>query len=257
MKMKFRGLIAAAVLCTLCVGQASALEYTVDAPEDYLFGTPTSEGTVYEQESNNVDRGKNTALIPPGFGTATSYLPGSGEPLTPNLLPGAMSGGLISSVKTDSSEVSYPTVDSTADRWTGTSFTAVTPNLYYNDDHLGTLSIPSIGLNVKVYQGTDSAALRKGAGHFSETSIWDGNVCLAGHNRGVANHFGKIHTLKTGNIITYTTKLGTRSYTVRSVSKVLYTDTSGTCASDENCLTLYTCVMDQPSYRWMVRAAAQ
>ena len=46
MKMKFRGLIAAAVLCTLCVGQASALEYTVDAPEDYLFGTPTSEGTV-------------------------------------------------------------------------------------------------------------------------------------------------------------------------------------------------------------------
>ena len=44
---------------------------------------------------------------------------------------------------------------------------------------------------------------------------------------------------------------------VRSVSKVLYTDTSGTCASDENCLTLYTCVMDQPSYRWMVRAAAQ
>ena len=96
-----------------------------------------------------------------------------------------------------------------------------------------------------------------GKGHFSETSIWDGNVCLAGHNRGVANHFGKIHTLKTGAIITYTTKLGTRSYTVRSVSKVLYTDTSGTCASDENCLTLYTCVMDQPSYRWMVRAAAQ
>ena len=134
--MKLRSLIAAAALCTLCVGQASALEYTVDAPEDYLFGTPTSEGTVYEQESNNVDRGKNTALIPPGFGTATSYLPGSGEPLTPNLLPGAMSGGLISSVKTDSSEVSYPTVDSTADHWTGASFTAVTPNLYYNDDHL-------------------------------------------------------------------------------------------------------------------------
>ena len=150
--MKLRSLIAAAALCTLCVGQASALEYTVDAPEDYLFGTPTSEGTVYEQESNNVDRGKNTALIPPGFGTATSYLPGSGEPLTPNLLPGAMSGGLISSVKTDSSEVSYPTVDSTADHWTGASFTAVTPNLYYNDDHLGTLSIPSIGLNVKVYE---------------------------------------------------------------------------------------------------------
>lgn len=254
MKMKFRGLIAAAVLCTLCVGQASALEYTVDAPEDYLFGTPTSEGTVYEQESNNVDRGKNTALIPPGFGTATSYLPGSGEPLTPNLLPGAMSGGLISSVKTDSSEVSYPTVDSTADRWTGTSFTAVTPNLYYNSDHLGTLSIPSIGLNVKVYQGTDSAALRKGAGHFSETSIWDGNVCLAGHNRGVANHFGKIHTLKNGDTITLATTLGTRRYSVYSVRKVSVNDVSVLNPSDENMVTLVTCVMNQPDHRWCVQA---
>ena len=136
-------------------------------------------------------------------------------------------------------------------------YTTVTSSLYYKDGSLGTLSAPAIGLSAKIYQGTDSTAMRKGAGHFTETSIWDGNVAFAGHNRGVNNHFGKIHTLKTGTIITYTTKLGTRSYTVRSVSKVLYTDTSGTCASDENCLTLYTCVMDQPSYRWMVRAAAQ
>ncbi len=256
MKLKLRSLLAAAALCALYVGQASALEYTVAAPDDYLFGTPTSEETACEQESNNADRGKNTALIPPGFGTASSYLPGSGEPLTPNLLPGAMSGGQISSAEMGRSEVSYPTVDATAESWTGASFTEVTPDLYYSDGHLGTLSIPAIGLTVKVYQGTDRAALRKGAGHFAETSLWDGNVCLAGHNRGDANYFGKLHTLKTGNIIIYTTKLGTRSYTVRSVSKVLYTDTSGTSGADENCLTLYTCVMDQPSYRWMVRAVA-
>ena len=254
MKMKFCGLIAAAALCTLCVGQASALEYTVDAPEDYLFGTPTSEGTVYEQESNNVDRGKNTALIPPGFGTATSNLPGSGEPLTPNLLPGAMSGGLISSVKTDSSEVSYPTVDSTADRWTGTSFTAVTPNLYYNDDHLGTLSIPSIGLNVKVYQGTGSATLAKGAGHFPDTSIWAGNVCVAGHNRGTNCYFGEIHTLDIGGTIKLTTKLGTRTYAVTSVEKISETDNSMLAATSENCITLFTCVRNQSAYRWCVRA---
>ena len=57
------------------------------------------------------------------------------------------------------------------------------------------LEIPSIGLSVNIYQGTDSAALKKGAGHFTSTSIWNGNVALAGHNRGVTNHFGKIHTL--------------------------------------------------------------
>ena len=42
-----------------------------------------------------MDRSKNTALIPPGFGTPTSYLPGSGKYLTPNLVPGALSGGLV------------------------------------------------------------------------------------------------------------------------------------------------------------------
>ena len=73
------------MLCALCVGQASALEYTMEAPDDYLFGRPTSDDTIYEWEDPNVDRSKNTALIPPGFGTPTSYLPGSGDPLTPNL----------------------------------------------------------------------------------------------------------------------------------------------------------------------------
>lgn len=79
------------MLCALCVGQASALEYTMEAPDDYLFGRPTSDDTIYEWEDPNVDRSKNTALIPPGFGTPTSYLPGSGDPLTPNLTvpPGA------------------------------------------------------------------------------------------------------------------------------------------------------------------------
>ena len=78
--MKLRGLLLAAMLCTLCIGQASALEYTMDAPDDYLFARPTSDDTIYEWEDPNVDRSKNTALIPPTFGSATSYLPGSGTP---------------------------------------------------------------------------------------------------------------------------------------------------------------------------------
>ena len=73
---------------------------------------------------------------------------------------------------------------------------------------------------LKVYQDTDSKTLDKGAVHFTETSIWTGNVCVAGHNRGVNTHFGKIHTLETGDTITLTTKLGTRTYSVSSVEKV-------------------------------------
>ncbi len=53
------------------------------------------------------------------------------------------------------------------------------------------MKIPSIGVDVKIYQGTDDAALRYGVGHFENTSIWEGNVAIAGHNRGVNSYFGK------------------------------------------------------------------
>ena len=34
---KIRLFLLSAMMCALCVGQAGALEYTIDAPEDYLF----------------------------------------------------------------------------------------------------------------------------------------------------------------------------------------------------------------------------
>ena len=265
------------VFAALLVAPGHALEYSINAPEDYLFGRPTSDDTIYEWENPNVDRSKNTALIPPGFGTPTSYLPNSGEYLTPNLVPGALSGGLVNQVgsvgnpnggtSTNTMGSGYPAPDTSVDSSgfptvsggssTGgqaTAFTEVTSGLYYANGSLGTLKIPSIGLTVGVYEGTGCAPLLWGAGHFEGTSIWNGNVCVAGHNRGVRNDFGKIHTLKNGDAITLTTALGTRNYAVTSVSKVSVNDTSGLSASTDNQITLYTCVENQPAYRWCVRA---
>ena len=278
--MKLRSFLLAAMLCALCVTQASALEYDFDAPEDYLFGQPTSDDTIYEWENPNVDRSKNTALAAPGFGSPTSYLPGSGEYLTPNLVPGALSGGLVNQVGSAGANATggvagssvipgqYPSVSGNititqipsssptdiAQGSTSGGYTEVTDDLYYSNGSLGTLKIPAINLTVKIYQGTDSTALKKGAGHFTNTSIWDGNVCFAGHNRGVNNHFGKIHTLEAGDTITLTTLLGTRTYSVAGVEKVSVNDSSGTAATTDNRVTLYTCVMDQPEYRWKVTA---
>ena len=241
------------MLCVLCVGQASALEYTMEAPDDYLFGRPTSDDTIYEWEDPNVDRSKNTALIPPGFGTPTSYLPGSGDPLTPNLIPGALDGGGLVS---QTGSVNYPVIDTGNGGSSGQNvgYTAVTSDLYYSGGHLGTLKIPAIDLSTKVYEGTDSSTLAKGAGHFPGTSIWDGNCCIAGHNRGVRDDFGDLHTLEYGDTITWTTKLGTRTYEVVSVEKVLETDTSDTATTSDNRITLFTCVRDQRAYRWCVQA---
>lgn len=277
MKKFWKSLIVAAALTALCIAPAHALEYTIDGADDYLFGQPTSDDTIYEWENPNVDRSKNTALIPPGFGTPTSYLPGSGEYLTPNLVPGALSSGLVNQVgsvgnpdggtSTNATGNGYPAADTGVDSsgfpvvdtsvsgadGQATAFTEVTSDLYYSNGSLGTLKIPSIGLTVGVYEGTDSAPLLKGAGHFTGTSIWLGNVCVAGHNRGVRNDFGKIHTLKAGDTITFTTVLGTMTYAVSSVTKVAVTDTSGLSATVGNQITLYTCVENQPAYRWCVK----
>ena len=249
--MKLRGFLTAILLCALCLGHTSALEYTMDAPKDYLFARPTSNNTIYEREDPNVDRGKNTALIPPAFGSPTSYLPGTGTPLTPNLVPGALDGGLVTQV----GNVTYPSLGLDSS-WTGTAagWTDVTDDLYYSGGYLGTLKIPAIGLSVRVYQGTDSVTLAKGAGHFPDTSVWDGNVCVAAHNRGVRADFGEIHTLEPGDTVTWTTKLGTRTYEVVSVQKVPETDDSGTVSTADNCITLYTCVRGQREYRWQVQA---
>lgn len=270
MKKRLTGLAAAFCLLAALALPGYAQDYNFKAPSAGDFGTPTSDDTIREWVDPNVDRSKNSALIPPGFGTPSSYLPNFGEFLTPNLAAGGpLNGGNLipGTVGTatlpgapgtggGSTGTGYPTVDYPTASGPVTAFTELTPDLYYNDGSLGTLKIPSVGLTVKIYEGTGSAPLLKGAGHFTGTTAWDGNYCLAGHNRGVRNDFGKIHTLRTGDTISLTTPLGTRTYSVTSVSKVGVTDTSMLEATADNCITLFTCVENQPAYRWCVRAVA-
>ena len=277
MKKRLITLLAACCLLAALSVSASALEYTFDSPSTGDFGTPTSaDETIRERENPNTDKSKNSALIPPGFGTPTSYLPGSGEFLTPNLAadgplnsPSLMasaggsntSGGAVvlpgpvgSAFSTPPSYSASTSLDSAGGGSSGGGYTEVTSDSYYKGGHLGTLKIPAIDLTVKVYQGTGSATLKKGAGHFTNTSIWNGNVSLAAHNRGANSYFGEIHTLENGDQITLTTKEGTRTYSVTSVSKVSETDNSMLESTGENCITLFTCVRDQREYRWCVRA---
>ena len=255
--MKKYILSLAAVCCMLAAFSmpASALEYTIDAPDAGLFGRPTSDDTIYvtTDEPANTNRGKDAAYIPPVFGSPTSYTLNTGERLTPNLV-GSSSAGTVSGT---GGVTELPSNGAEGGSYQPIGYTAVTSDLYYNGGYLATLKIPTLGLSVKVYRGTDSDALRKGAGHFASTSIWDGNVAIAGHNRGVNNHFGKIHTLDIGDTIKLTTKLGTRTYEVYAVYKVSVDDMSVLNDSTENIITLVTCVMNQPDYRWCVQARAK
>ena len=83
----------------------------------------------------------------------------------------------------------------------------VASDLYYPGGYLGTLKIPAIGLSVRVYEDTDSSTPLRRARDISKApaSGW-----------------------KLRHPITWTTKLGARTYRVTSVQKVKETDTSGT-----------------------------
>lgn len=255
-----RAMTSLAVLCLAAclVLPAGALDYTIAAPDDPEYGDPTSVEPVVTADGGaekNEDRSKNAALIPPVFGSNSAYTLNTGTYLTPNLAPGgqAVSGAVINGgsavVVTPGTPISSGSSSSSS-----TGFTEVTRDLYYSGGHLATLKIPAIDLSVRVYQGTDSKTLARGVGHFEETSIWEGNVALAAHNRGANDYFGEIHTLDIGDRITLTTKLGTRTYKVVSVEKISETDRSGLALSTEDRLILYTCVRNQSAYRWCVQA---
>ena len=250
---KHLALLLALCLMAALARPAAALEYTFEGTEAGPFAQQTSEETVYVQvqSTENRDVSKNGAYIPPNFGSPTSYIPNRGQLLTPDNAPhnteAPAAGGTVL--------MPPAAVSSVPGSFSYTAYTSLTADLYYSDGSIGALAIPAIGLTVKTYEGTDSASLALGAGHFSTTSVWDGNVGLAAHNRGTNEFFGKLSTLKEGDTITYTTRLGSRSYAVCSVSKISVDEVSVLDSSGENTLTLITCVRNEPQYRWCVKAA--
>lgn len=243
----------------------SDLTYSFSNSETGNFGKATSIEPVTVAEATdtyNINISKDSAFIPPAFGSYSADTKGTGELLTPNLSGVSQmsigSGSISAAVQTavSSGTVTYPptsTVSTVTNSCTENKFT-LPDDLYYSDGSIGRLKIDEIDLSVKVYETESLESLAKGAGHFKSTSCWDGNIGLCGHNRGVTNHFGKIHTLEKGDKIKYTTKLGTRTYKVVSVTKIDETNFSYLQRTSDNRITLITCVNNQPAKRWCVQA---
>lgn len=117
---------------------------------------------------------------------------------------------------------------------------------------LGVISIENIGFEGLVYEGTSLDTLAKGVGHFENSPYLNGNVCLAAHN---TNKFwSKLHTLKTGDKITYHSFLGTKVYYVTNITEIDETDWSLLENTDDNFLTLITCVKGKRNQRLCVQA---
>ena len=232
MNNKVLAFVLAGALLAAGGNMAQAKEYFYDeAMGDFPKSTSVDLPIVIGAESIYLrDVSKNTALLPPSFGS-------------PQMLQ-ANNGTVMNAVTNAASDITQtipPNITATE-----------TGSLLYADGTLGTLKISKLGLNVKVYEGENN--LEKGVGHFTDTAVFTGNVAIAGHNRGANSYFGEIHNLKAGDEITYTTKLGTKKYAVTSVRKINAADFSFLRETSDNRLTLITCVKNEPNFRRCVQA---
>ena len=112
------------------------------------------------------------------------------------------------------------------------------------------LEIPKIELKASINYGTTKEVMDKYIGHFDETKLWLGNVGLAAHNRGYpVNYFGRLKELQKGDEIKYTTIYGTKTYKVQTITVISDTDWSYLEETEDNRITLITCVENEPNYR--------
>lgn len=120
------------------------------------------------------------------------------------------------------------------------------------------IEIPAISLRAEIAEGTTKDVMDKFVGHFEETQMWIGNVGLAAHNRGYENnYFENLKKLKEGDVINYYYNGNMRKYIVSKLVIVEDTDWTYLENTEENVLTLITCVENEPKYRRCIQAVEE
>lgn len=136
-------------------------------------------------------------------------------------------------------------------------------NNYTDDNSLGvptedgtiaiaTLEIPSIDFKNIVVEGTTQNDLAKGIGLFEHSNILDGNVCLAGHNSNKL--LAKLKDVQIGDIIKYSSCLGNKEYKIVTKEQIEETNWSYLEDTEDNRITIITCVKGQRNLRLCVQA---
>jgi sortase A len=249
------------MMITATATTAFAADYSFGTGSDTLggFGGATSVDTPVTPDpmTANTRRNKDNSALPPPYFYGSGDIPT--DPSSPyhNNLPQSgfvpanqdlpATGG--ESYAPGSSTVSTGFLPSTSQT------TAMnTAPWFYADGSIGTLYVERTKKTIKVYEGEDLSNLKIGAGHFASTSAWDGNVALAGHNRGGSAYFSFVKDVQSGDVLKYTTKYGTRTYKVYSKVQINEYDNLPLSWSADNILTLITCVADVPELRYCVQA---
>lgn len=116
------------------------------------------------------------------------------------------------------------------------------------------LEIPKINLTANISDGTDEKTMNKYIGHFSETNRVNGNVGLAAHNRGYpVNYFKNLKDLQIGDKLYYSYLGKEREYIIDKIRIIKDTNWDPLKNTNENRITLITCIANEPEYRLCVQ----
>ena len=129
-------------------------------------------------------------------------------------------------------------------------------DIIHYDDEIGSLTIPDILLdNAPIRESVELSTLAQTIGHFPSTSIYEGNVGLASHNSGSQGDFFKnLKKIKIGSEIFYQTNYGTKRYIVTTKEVIDEEDWSYLQETEDNRITLITCVSGQKEKRLCIQA---
>ena len=264
-KLLSMALLTAAMLSTLTVGaQAADYEFVTDGTPEYYDSTSYEEvyGSQYNYGGPNVVDYQVPELEYVSFSTTQTGI------MEKALLPGLQATVATSSGTggygisgSGGNTVTLPGIENSGSLIPGgvelpaiPQYTELTDDFLLSNGAIGKVSIPAIGVkNYYLWEGETTSSMNKGLGHFTSTSVWDGNVGLCGHNRGAKYVLGAIKDLEPGDKITYKTSVGERTYAVDTVTTIKNNDWSYLEATSDNRITLITCVAGDSSRRWVVQ----
>jgi LPXTG-site transpeptidase (sortase) family protein len=105
---------------------------------------------------------------------------------------------------------------------------------------LGILTIPSVNIQVAVWNGTEEVNLNRGAGRIKGMARMGepGNLAISSHRDGF---FRGLKDIQVGDDIKILTPAGQEQYTVSSITIVDKHDTSPLAPTEDKTLTLITC----------------
>ena len=117
------------------------------------------------------------------------------------------------------------------------------------------IKIPKTNLIAPIKETINMDILNEYIGHFEETPDKEGNIGLAGHNRGYKkNYFENIHTLKIGDEIFYKKDNFEKTYVIDTIETIKNTNWSYLENTNENKITLITCIENKPELRLCIQA---